>query len=337
MAEPVVRIDGEQINVGRFSLVDADIAAFLKNQSKDHRTKTVRDAIIIGMKVMLDQQVSLSTEAVLDKVEQRINEILTNPDFQEAGSPFADLRSALDELTEEIREKKSKKKQASYDKGETYEEYIESLLKEEFGFFAKIYRTGSTPTGKGSKAKPGDIHLSLNSGTAYETHLSIEAKDRVRDGLNIRQLRTETERIISERKVSVVVWAISNDLASKLIQSGAIDWNIDYGYVIVNADPDQPEKARPLLGAAVRVAQLVNQWQLKVDRQFDLQAAHEFLGKIRLRLQKIKEITASLNVIGSAQKEANAASEALYQALNSDIETFTAELGPSAVAGQERA
>ena len=335
MVEPVVRVDGDKVTVGRFTFVDPDIAEYLEAESKDNRTKVVRDAIIIGMKVMLDQRVSLSTEAVLDKVEQRVNEILTNPDFQKTGSPFANLRSALDELTKEIRENKSKKKLASYDKGDTYEEYIESLLKEEFGYSAKIYRTGSTPTRKGNKAKPGDIHLSLNSGVAYETNFAIEAKDRARDGLSIRQLRTETERIISERKVSVVVWAISNDLASKLIQSGTIDWNIDYGYVIVNADPDQPEKARPLLGAAVRVAQLVNQWQLKVDRQFDLQAAHEFLGKLRLRLQKIKDITASLNVIGSAQKEANAASEALYQALNSDIETFTAELGPSAVAGQE--
>lgn len=329
MAIPVISIDGDEVTVGRFTFVDSDIAEYLEAESKDKRTKVVRDAIIIGMKVMLDQQVSRSVDAALDKVEQRVNEILTNPELQKEGSPFAALRDALDNLTEEIRDKKNKKKHGSYDKGDAYEEYIEGLLTDEFGFSAKIYRTGSMPSGRGKRAKPGDINLSLNVGTTYETHFAIEAKDRVKDGLSKPKLIQETERIIAERKVPVVVWAISNELASKFIQTGAIDWNIRHGYVIVNADPDKPEQARPLLGAAVNVAQLVYQWQSNVDRQFDKQSALEFLQSVKLRLKKIDEIKSSLKTIGEAQSHAVTASEALYGALKDDIKAFTADLGPN--------
>jgi hypothetical protein len=335
VAEPVIKIAGEEVTVGRFSFVDEDIAAYLENQSKDHRTKTVRDAIIIGMKVMLDQQVSLSTDAVLQKVEERINHILTNPAFQDEGSPFAHLIAEFKELKVEIQDKKSKKKHASYNKGDTYEDYIENLLKEELGFSANIFRTGSAPTDKGKRSKPGDISLVLNSNTQYATHIAIEAKDRAKTGLTIKGLRNETERIISERKVPVVVWAISNELAQKLLQSGAIDWNIEYGYVIVNIDPEKPEQARPLLGAAIRVAQLVHEWQLKVGRPIDLQSAHELVVRLNMRLLKINEITSSLKTIESAQKDASDASTSLKNLLKKDIDDFVAELGPSSLAGQQ--
>ena len=326
MAEPVVHVDGNAVTVGRFTFVDPDIAEYLAAESKDNRTKVVRDAIIIGMKVMLDQRVSLSTEAVLERVEQRINEILTDPKLQAEGSPFATLLDEFEKLKEQITDKKRKQKYSSQHIGDTYEDYVESLLKSEFGYSAQILRTGAKRASKNQPGKPGDFRMRLNTGAQNEIHFAIEAKDVQKKSLGIEDVKADTERTIMERKVPVVIWALSNEPASRLIQQGAIDWSIDFGYVLVNVDPEQPEKARPLLGAAVQVAQLVYQWQSKVDQQFDVQSAHDFFGKIRTRLLKISKITEQLNIIGSAHEQASNLSEALYRALSADLQEFAEKL-----------
>jgi hypothetical protein len=329
VAEPVIRIDGDEVTVGKFTFVDPDIAEYLEAESKDNRTKVVRDAIIIGMKVMLDQRVSLSTESVLDRVEQRINEILTDPKLQAEKSPFAKLLNEFETLKDEIKDKKGNQKYSSQGIGDTYEDYVENLLKTEFGYAAQILRTGAKRASKNQPAKPGDFRMRLNTDAQNEIHFAIEAKDVQKNGLSIEKVKADTERTIMERRVPVVIWALSNEPASRLIQQGAIDWNIDCGYVLVNVDSERPEQARPLLGAAVRVAQLVYQWQSKVDQQFDLQSAHDFFGRIRTRLLKISKITEQLNIIGSAHEEAVNLSKALYQALSADLEEFAEKLEPN--------
>ncbi len=326
MAEPVIRIDADEVTVGRFTFVDPDIAEYLEAESRDNRSKVVRDAIIIGMKVMLDQRVSLSTESVLDRVEKRINEILTDPKLQAEESPFARLLDEFESLKDEIKEKRGKQKYSSQHIGDTYEDYVENLLKSEFGYSAQILRTGAKRASKGKPGKPGDFRMRLNTGARNEVHFAIEAKDVQKKSLGIEDVKADTERTIMERKVPVVIWALSNEPASRLIQQGAIDWSIDFGYVLVNVDPEQPEKARPLLGAAVQVAQLVYQWQSKVDQQFDVQSAHDFFGRIRTRLLKISKITEQLNIIGSAHKDAVNLSEALYQSLSADLHEFAEKL-----------
>ncbi len=334
VAEPVIRVDGDEVTVGKFTFVDSDIAEYLEAESKDNRTKVVRDAIIIGMKVMLDQRVSLSTESVLDRVEKRINEILTDPKLQAEESPFAMLLNEFEKLREQIQDKKGKQKHSSQGIGDKYEEYVESLLKSEFGFSAQILRTGAKRASKHQPGKPGDFRIRLNTDAQNEIHFAIEAKN-VQSGLSIEKVKAETERTIMERKVPVVIWALGKESSSRLIQSGAIDWSIDFGYVLVEVDLEQPEQARPLLGAAVRVAQLVYQWQSTVDRQFDVQSAHDFFGKIRTRLLKISKIREQLNIIGTAHHEADTLSETLYDALKADIKEFSEKLEPSITSESE--
>ena len=334
MTEPVIRIDGDEVTVGKFTFIDSDIAEYLEAESKDNRAKVARDAIIIGMKVMLDQRVSLSTESVLDRVETRISEILSDPKLQAEGSPFAVLLNEFEDLREQIKDKKGKQKYGSQGIGDNYEEYVESLLKSEFGFSAQILRTGAKRASKHQPGKPGDFRIRLNTDLQNEVHFAIEAKN-VQSGLSIEKVKTDTERTILERKVPVVIWALGKEPASRLIQSGAIDWSIDFGYVLVEVHPEQPEQARPLLGAAVRVAQLVYQWQSKVDRQFDIQSAHDFFGRIRTRLLKISKITEQLNIIGSAHEEAVKLSKALYQALSADLEEFAEKLEPNSTIDPE--
>jgi hypothetical protein len=329
VAEPVIRIDGDEVTVGKFTFVDSDIAEFLEAESKDNRTKIVRDAVIVGMKVMLDQRVSLSTESVLDRVETRINEILTDPKLQAEGSPFARLLEEFELLKKEVKEKRGKQKYSSHDKGDTYEEYVESLLQSEFGFSAQIIRTGTKRASKNQAPRPGDFRIRLNTDSQNEVHFAIEAKDVQKRSLGIEDVKRDTERTIMERKVPVVIWALSKEPASRLIQFGAIDWSIDLGYVLVEVDREQPEQARPLLGAAVRVAQMVYQWQSKVDQQFDVQSAHDFFGKIRTRLLKISKIREQLNIIGSAHKEAEDLSKAVFEALRDDVKDFAEKLEPN--------
>lgn len=335
MAEPTVRIDGDEVTVGKFTFVDSDIAEYLEAESKDNRTKVVRDAIIIGMKVMLDQRISLSTETVLDRVEQRINEILTDPKLQAEESPFARLLDEFESLKEAIKDKRGKQKYSSQHIGDTYEKYVESLLNAEFGYSAQILRTGAKRASKNQPGKPGDFRIRLNTDAQNEVHFAIEAKDVQKRSLGIEDVKTDTERTITERKVPVVIWALSKEPASRLIQHGSIDWSVDYGYVLVEVDPERPDQARPLLGAAVRVAQLVYRWKSKADQEFDVQSAHDFFGKIRTRLLKISKIREQLSIIGSAHKEAEDLSKAVFEALRDDVKEYAAKLEPIESNGAE--
>ena len=333
MAEPVVQIDGDEIAIGSFTLVDGDIAEHLQKESPDHQASIVRDAVLIGMKVILNERVSLATDTILAKVETRINEILANPVLQDAGTPFRNVLDAIAALKNEIDKQKNKQTYASKAKGDAYEDYIMELLETEYGHAANIVKTATKRAIAGRPGQKGDIALTLNPGTTHELKIVVEAKHREPDGLSIERVKHETAATIQQRKAPVVVWALSTELGHKLMQEGAIDWSIDFGYVMVIADQDAPERARPLLGAAIRVAQLVHQWQIRVDRQIDGQFTLDFFARIKTRLQKIKEISGELTTIGEAQERAARVSTALYKELNEDVKDFSDKLTLSGVGG----
>ena len=288
MAEPIIEIDGDEITVGSFTFSDPDIAEFLEKEGAENRGVLVRDAVFMGLKVFLNERVSLATDTILEKVENRINEILTDPGLQEAGSPFGEILSELTKLKTALTQQSGKREFGSKAKGDAYEDFIEALLKEEFGHAANIVQTGAQPAASGRRGKKGDISLLLNAGTPHEQRIAIEAKDD--KALNIEEVKRATRVTIQQRKVPVVLWAVNKEIGQKLVQDGAIDWNIDAGYVLVTADQSDPERARPLLGAAARLAQLIYQWKLRVDRTIDNQSALEYFARIKTRLQQIKEI-----------------------------------------------
>jgi two-component sensor histidine kinase len=93
------------------------------------------------------------------------------------------------------------------------------------------------------------------------------------------------------------------------------------------ADQSDPEKARPLLGAAARIAQLIYQWKIRVDQTIDTQSALEFFARIKTRLQRIKEISGELTTIGNSQQKAAEYSASLYQDLSNDVKDFQDKLG----------
>ena len=320
MAEPIIEIDGDEITVGSFTFSDPDIAEFLEKEGAENRGVLVRDAVFMGLKVFLNERVSLATDTILEKVENRINEILTDPGLQEAGSPFGEILSELTKLKTALTQQSGKREFGSKAKGDAYEDFIEALLKEEFGHAANIVQTGAQPAASGRRGKKGDISLLLNAGTPHEQRIAIEAKDD--KALNIEEVKRATRVTIQQRKVPVVLWAVNKEIGQKLVQDGAIDWNIDAGYVLVTADQSDPERARPLLGAAARLAQLIYQWKLRVDRTIDNQSALEFFARIKTRLQQIKEISSELTTIGNSQRRAADFSASLYQDLSDDVKDF---------------
>jgi hypothetical protein len=120
----------------------------------------------------------------------------------------------------------------------------------------------------------------------------------------------------------VVLWVLPRPLGEKLMQDGAIQWSVDLGYVMVIADEEKPDMAQPMLGAAVRVAQLVYHWRTKMQGEFNLKSAEEFVSRMKTRLNSIKQITTKLDAIGTSQNEAYLLSQALYQELNRDLQEF---------------
>jgi hypothetical protein len=325
MAEPIIEIDGDEITVGSFTFADPDIAEYLEKEGAENRGVLVRDAVFMGLKVFLNERVSLATDTILEKVENRINEILTDPGLQEAGSPFGEILSELTKLKTALTQQSGKREFGSKAKGDAYEDFIEALLKEEFGHAANIVQTGAQPAASGRRGKKGDISLHLNAGTPHEQRIAIEAKDD--KALNIEEVKRATKVTIQQRNVPVVLWAVNREIGQRLVQDGAIDWNIDAGYVLVMADQSDPEKARPLLGAAARIAQLIYQWKIRVDQALDTQSALEFFARIKTRLQRIKEISGELTTIGNSQQKAAEYSASLYQDLSNDVKDFQAKLG----------
>jgi|694.fasta_scaffold68717_2 hypothetical protein len=324
MAEPIIEIDGDEITVGSFTFSDPDIAEYLEKEGAENRGVIVRDAVFMGLKVFLNERVSLATDTILAKVENRINEILTDPGLQEEGSPFGEILSEITDLKNKLVQQSARQEFGSKAKGDAYEDFIEALLIEEFGHTANVVKTGAQRAAAGRPGKKGDISLHLNAGTPYEQRIAIEAKDDKK--LSIEDVKRDTSTTIQQRNVPVVLWAVSKELGQKLLQDGAIDWNIDAGYVLVTADRSDPEKARPLLGAAARLAQLTYQWKLRVDRTIDTQSALEFFARIKTRLQRIKEISGELTTIGNSQQKAAQYSESLYQDLSNDVNEFQEKL-----------
>ena len=324
MAEPIIEIDGDEITVGSFTFSDPDIAEYLEKEGAENRGVLVRDAVFMGLKVFLNERVSLATDTILEKVENRINEILTDPGLQEQGSPFGEILNEIEELKEALTQQAAKRVFGSKAKGDAYEDFIEALLIEEFGHTANVVKTGAQRAAAGRPGKKGDISLHLNAGTSYEQKIAIEAKDDKK--LSIEDVKRDTSATIQQRNVPVVRWAVNKELGQKLVQEGAIDWNIDAGYVLVMADQSDPEKARPLLGAAARIAQLIYQWKIRVDQTLDTQSALEFFARIKTRLQRIKEISGELTTIGNSQQKAAEYSTSLYQDLSNDVKGFQEKL-----------
>jgi len=325
MAEPIIEIDGDEITVGSFTFSDPDIAEYLQKEHAGSRGVLVRDAVFMGLKVFLNERVSLATDTILEKVENRINEILTDPGLQTEGSPFGEVLKELQSLKTALTQQNAKREYGSKAKGDAYEDFIEALLIEEFGHTANVVKTGAQRANAGRPGKKGDISLHLNAGTSHEQRIAIEAKDT--KALGIEDVKRDTAATIQQRNVPVVLWAVNKDLGHRLVQEGAIDWNIDAGYVLVMADQSDPEKARPLLGAAARIAQLIYQWKIRVDQTIDTQSALEFFARIKTRLQRIKEISGELTTIGNSQQKAAEYSASLYQDLSNDVKDFQDKLG----------
>ena len=324
MNNPVVEINGNEITVGYFTFSDPDIAEYLEKAGAENRGVLIRDAVFMGLKVFLNERVSLATDAILEKVENRINEILTDPGLQTEGSPFGEVLKELESLKTTLTQQNAKREFGSKAKGDAYEDFIEALLMEEFGHTANIVKTGAQRAAAGRPGKKGDIALHLSTGTPYEQRIAVEAK--VKASLNIEEVKRDTAATIQQRNVPVVLWAVNKEVGQRLVQEGAIDWNIDAGYVLVMADQSDPEKARPMLGAAARIAQLIYQWKIRVDQTIDSQSALEFFARIKTRLQRIKEISGELTTIGNSQQKAAEYSASLYQDLSNDVKEFQEKL-----------
>lgn len=324
MTKPTIDIEDDEITVGKFTFSDPDISAYLEKESAESRGVLVYDAVFMGLKVFLNERVSLATDTILEKVQNRIDDILTNPDLQSEDTPLGKIFKELSDLRTTITTTKAQKTFGSKAKGDAYEDFIEELLIEEFGHSANVVKTGAQRAAAGRPGKKGDIALHLNAGTPFEQRIAIEAKDT--KVLSIEDVKRDTSATIQQRNVPVVLWAVNKELGQKLIQDGSIAWSIDAGYVLVSVDQSDPEKGRPLLGAAARLAQVIYQWKLRVDRTLDIQSALEFFARINTRLQRIKEISAELTTIGNSQQKAAEFSTALYQDLNNDVKEFQEKL-----------
>jgi len=322
MTDPVVNIQGDEIKIGPFMVIDADVAEHLESESPEGQSRAIRDAVFIGMKVILNERVSLATDTILDRVERRINDLLGNPDLQVEGTPFGAIISEITQLREDIRDQKYKKKYSSSEKGSDYEDFVAGLLKEEFGTSVNVVQTGAQRAAKGLPGKKGDLTIQLNPETSFELKIAIEAKNRDAKSFNIEVLKRETVMTLEQRDVPVVLWALPRPLGEKFMQDGAIQWSVDLGYVMVIADEENPGVAQPMLGAAVRVAQLVYHWRTKMQGEFNLKSAEEFVSRMKTRLNSIKQITTKLDAIGTSQNEAYLLSQTLYQELNGDLQEF---------------
>lgn len=322
MTNPVISIRGDEITVGSFVVISADIADHLGSESPEGQSRAIRDAVVIGMKVILNERVSLATDTILDRVERQINDLLGNPDLQEEGTPFGAIISEITQLREEIREQKFKKKYLASEKGSEYEDFVAGLLKAEFGNSVNVVQTGAQRATKVLPGKKGDLTIQLNPETPFELKIAVEAKNRDAKSFNIEVLKRETSTTLEQRDVPVVLWVLPRPLGEKLMQDGAIQWSVDLGYVMVIADEEKPVMAQPMLGAAVRVAQLVYHWRTKMQGEFNLKSAEEFVSRMKTRLNSIKQITTKLDAIGTSQNEAYLLSQALYQELNRDLQEF---------------
>lgn len=337
MTDPVVDIQGDKIEIGPFVVIDRDIAEHLGSESPEGQSRAIRDAVVIGMKVILNERVSLATDTILDRVERQINDLLGNPDLQEEGTPFGAIISEITQLREEIREQKFKKRYSSSEKGSEYEDFVAGLLKAEFGNSVNVVQTGAQRATKVLPGKKGDLTIQLNPETPFELKIAVEAKNRDVKNFNIEMLKRETSTTLEQRDVPVVLWVLPRPLGEKFMQDGAIQWSVDLGYVMVIADEEKPDMAQPMLGAAVRVAQLVYHWRTKMQGEFNLKFAEEFVSRMKTRLNSINQITTKLNAIGTSQIEAYSLSQTLYTELNRDLQEFAKTLnldGPTQEAQQ---
>ena len=249
-----------------------------------------------------------------------------------SGSPLNQFKTDMDSGFREVHERlaamdagrrgRAEERAASTGKGFDFEDFLESILKDQFeGSVALLERTSAT-VGIIPNCLKGDFIVTMHPGATRECRIVVEVKA---SWPGWPRLRREVEEAKRNRDAALAVVILSADAAPAGID--LLEVIGDDIYVVVD-----PADARPsTLEAAARLARILAGANTtdEVSPRIDIDVIKTMLGGVRLELDRIRALKRQLGSIGTVSTSVARQLDDLRASILSRLADAEAELATS--------